>query len=251
MSDNAISPKKTRGACSAGNGFVNYAHRGASEYLPENTLLSFYTGVYMGANGIETDIRHTKDGELVLFHDNSLERVCGVTGAVEDYTFEELQQFSVRKNGFEDRIVRFEDFLRHFSFRNITFAIELKGKDVEEGTATLLRRYGMAEKTVVTSFDLDMIRTFRQIAPEFEVGFLARGIDDALISELKAIGAEEICPKAEQLTPKLVHALHKEGFRVRAWGVGNEELMRLVVACGADGMTVNFPDKLTQLLRNN
>ena len=228
--------------------FINYAHRGASEYLPENTLLSFYTGVWMGANGIETDVRHTKDGELVLFHDNSLERVCGAAGAVEDYTFDELQSFFVRKNGFEDRIVRFEDFLQKFSFRNITFAIELKGRDVEEGSAALLRRYGMVGKTVVTSFDLDMIRKFRQISPEFQIGFLAREVDDALIGELKALGAEEICPKAEHLTPELVRELHDKGFRVRAWGVGSEELMRHVVACGADGMTVNFPDKLTQLL---
>ena len=51
--------------------FINYAHRGASEYLPENTLLSFYTGVFMQANGIETDVRRTKDGVLVLFHDNT------------------------------------------------------------------------------------------------------------------------------------------------------------------------------------
>lgn len=230
--------------------FINYAHRGASEYLPENTLLAFYTGIYMGANGIETDIRHAKDGELVLFHDGSLERVCSVTGAVEDYTFAELQQFFVRKNGFEDKIVRFEEFLQRFAFRDITFAIELKGDDVEEGTAELLRRYGMADKAVVTSFGFDKISKFRRIAPEFQIGFLAREVNEKIISDLKAIGAEEICPKAEQITPELVRDLHSRGFRVRAWGVNNEDLMRNAVACGADGMTVNFPDKLTQLLRD-
>ena len=71
--------------------FVNYAHRGASEYLPENTMLAFYTGIYMGANGIETDVQRCKDGTLVLFHDDTLLRVTGEAGSVEDYTFPELQ----------------------------------------------------------------------------------------------------------------------------------------------------------------
>jgi len=60
--------------------FVNYAHRGASQYAPENTLSAFYLGLAMGANGIETDVQKTKDGVLVLFHDNSLTRVTGAGG---------------------------------------------------------------------------------------------------------------------------------------------------------------------------
>ena len=63
---------------------INYAHRGASEYAPENTLSSFYLGLLQGANGIETDVQRTKDGVLVLFHDNTLDRVTDSTGRVQD-----------------------------------------------------------------------------------------------------------------------------------------------------------------------
>ena len=77
------------------DGFVVYAHRGASEYAPENTMSSFYLGLHMGANGIETDVRRTKDGTLVLFHDATLDRVCGVSGELTDYTYEELTKISV------------------------------------------------------------------------------------------------------------------------------------------------------------
>lgn len=227
---------------------INYAHRGASEYLPENTFLAFDVGIYMGANGIETDIRRTKDGTLVLFHDNTLERVTGEPGAVEDYTFDELRRFMVRKNGYCDRIVRFEDFLERFSFRDLTFAIELKGVGVEEETADLLRKYRMEKKAVVTSFHLEFIRRFREYAPEFEIGFLTREVNDEVIADLKAIGAEEICPKAVLMTEELVERWHEMGFRVRAWGVADERLMEHAVACGADGMTVNFPDRLTKLM---
>lgn len=64
--------------------FISYAHRGASEYAPENTMSSFYLGLEQGANGIETDVRRTKDGVLVLFHDQTLKRVIGETGRVAD-----------------------------------------------------------------------------------------------------------------------------------------------------------------------
>lgn len=229
--------------------FVNYAHRGASEYLPENTMLAFYTGIYMGANGIETDVQRAKDGTLVLFHDDTLKRVTGQPGSVGDYTFQELQQFEVIKNGFSDKIVALEDFLRHFAFRDITFAIELKGAGVEEDTADLLRKYHLEDKAVVTSFQFDFLQKFRAYAPEFQIGYLAEEISDQVLSRLKAIGTEEFCPEAQLMTAELTKKWHDEGFRVRAWGVYHETLMRHAYDCGADGMTVNFPDKLTQLLQ--
>ena len=108
--------------------FVVYAHRGASEYAPENTMSSFQLGVSMGANGIETDVRKTKDGVLVLFHDGNFKRVIGCEGQISDYTYEELMQFRVKneKTDTEDIIISFEDFLRYLGFRDLQFAIELK-----------------------------------------------------------------------------------------------------------------------------
>ena len=228
--------------------FVNYAHRGASEYMPENTLLSFYMGLSMGANGIETDVQRTKDGVLVLFHDDTLARVTGAEGSVCDYTFHQLQQLWVTKGSHRDKIPSLEDFLRHFAPLDLTFAIELKSAGVEEDTANLLRKYHLEKKAIVTSFHFDFIKNFRRFAPEFQIGYLTKATDDETIARLRSIGGEEICPMAETLTPDLTQKWHGLGLRVRAWGVKNEELMRHVCACGSDGMTVNFPDKLTAFL---
>lgn len=228
--------------------FVNYAHRGASEYTPENTLLAFYTGMYMGANGIETDVQMTKDGVLVLFHDHNITRMTGAAGYVSDYTLEELQQFTLEKCGRTDKIVTFEAFLQQFGWRDITFAIEIKQAGIEPQIADMIRKYQIGHKTVVTSFKFECIRALKVYAPELRIGFLKSGVTEATIEELKAIGADEICPHAAEVTPEKVSAWHREGFNVRAWGLDNEELMRSVYDAMADGMTVNFPDKLTEYI---
>lgn len=231
--------------------FVNYAHRGASEYLPENTRIAFYTGLYMGANGIETDVRMTKDGVPVLFHDDTLTRVTGEQGSVEDYTYRELCGFFVRKNGFCDKIVKLEDFLELFAFRDITFAIELKGAGTEKCTADLIRSYDIGHKTVVTSFQLDYLRTIKAYAPELSIGYLTQDGTDQVMAQLRELGAVELCPKACNITREKVDEWHRAGFRVRAWGVADQELMRLAYDAGVDGMTVNFPDKLTAYRKEN
>lgn len=229
--------------------FVNYAHRGASEYTPENTFLAFYTGMYMEANGIETDVQMTKDGILVLFHDDTILRLTGESGAIQDYTLEELRRFTFTKNGLLDKIVTFEDFLKQFAFRDITFAIEIKQAGIEKEIADMMRKYDVCGKSVVTSFMFESLKEIKEYAPEIRVGWLKHGVDDQDIEKLKAIGGEEICPIVAELTPDRVEKWHHEGLNVRAWGVKNEEDMKYVYDCMADGMTCNFPDKLTAYIK--
>lgn len=230
------------------NKFINYAHRGASHYAPENTMMSFYLGIHMGANGIETDVHRSKDGVIMLFHDDSLERVTGQTGSIKDYTVEELKQFRVQKNDLFDRIPSFEDFLQHFSFRDITFAIELKQKDIFRETADLIYQYGIEQKTVVTSFHYDELLKIRNYAPGLKTGYLTSEVTNELLADMKRHGITELCPKASLLTPENVSLWHDYGFTVRAWGVADETIMKHAFDCGVDGMTVNFPDRLKKYI---
>lgn len=230
--------------------FIAYAHRGASEYAPENTMMAFYLGLYMGANGIETDVRRTKDGVLILHHDDTPARTCGeaFTTPVEDMTWAELQELNVQKNGLADKIVTLEDFLSHFAHRNITFAIELKQANIEADVAKMLRRFDLHKKAFVTSFHLAYIRKFKEIAPEFRIGWLVKEVTDDMLHELAAIGGDELCPHADLVTAERVRTWHAAGFSVRAWGA-NRENMRQVFDAHADGMTVNFPDELLAYIK--
>ena len=232
--------------------FINYAHRGASDYFPENTLSAFYAGLSMGANGIETDIHRTKDGVLVLFHDDELERVTDGVGAISDYTYEQLLQLRVYNpaRDREDRILSLEDFLKYFSFRDLTFAVELKQDHVEKQTIDLLEAYGMREKTILTSFNFESIRNAKAYRPEYRVGYLYGPEEPDPLGKLRSIGGEELCPLAEMLRPEMVRQYHQLGLSVRAWGIYTSEIMCQAVDCGVDGMTVNFPDLLTLHMLN-
>ena len=228
--------------------FVNYAHRGASHYCPENTMLSFYTGVYMGANGIETDVRKTKDGVLVLYHDDTLKAKTGADGSVSDYTFEELKKLRVTRGDFSDSIVAFEDFLAHFCDFDLTFAIEIKEEHIEKEIAELIRRYGMEEKVVITSFEFSNLEKMHVVAPELRLGYLTSKTGDGLAEKMKANGIFEICPKSNLIDEAFVEKWHGDGFNVRAWGIKNLDDMKRVYDAGADGMTVNFPNKLKEYI---
>lgn len=226
--------------------FVNYAHRGASEYCPENTLLSFYTGVYMGANGIETDVQLTKDNVAVLFHDDTLLRVTGEKGSVFDYTLEELKTFWVKKNDLRDRIITLEEFLFRFKDFDLTFAIELKGDKTALSTAKLIEKFGIQDKVVATSFKYSEIVDMHEAMPTLRLGYLTSEVSDELLEKMKKDGINEVCSKASIVNSGNCKKWHDMGFNVRAWGVENTELMEKVLDAGVDGMTVNFPDKLTE-----
>lgn len=230
------------------NEFVTYAHRGASHYCPENTMMAFYMGMQMGANGIETDVRRTHDGVLVLFHDETLTRVTGAEGRIADYTYTELQELLVKKGELHDKIPTLEDFLAHFAYRDITFAIELKADGIEKEVADLIIRYGIAEKTVVTAFELYRLENVKAYAPTLRVGYLADTVDDDLVDRLVAMNAAELCPYSGDVTPENVAKWHARGLSVRAWGISDEEIMKKVYDAGADGMTVNFPDLLLRYI---
>ncbi len=233
---------------------INYAHRGASEYAPENTLSSFYLGLLQGANGIETDVQRTKDGILVLFHDDTMERVTDAAGRIADYTLKELKEVKVFGNstsGFYDRIITFREFLEKFSGYDIKFAIELKVDDTEADVVDMIREFGISDKTTVTSFDFEKIKKVKEYDNTIRVGLLTIGDGCDKIEMLKEIGGEEMAPEAAKITEESVQTLRRAGLGVRVWGIFGYApflCMKRMCELQVDGMTVNFPDRLRSFL---
>ena len=233
--------------------FINLAHRGASAYAPENTLASFYKGVELGANGIETDLQKTKDGVIFLFHDDKLDNKTDAKGYPSEYTWAELKQldagswFSPKYKG--ERLLSFEEFLHYFGGKELIFAIELKVPFIEKEVKEILELidyYEIREKVTITSFIFENLMVTRKTDKDIKIGYLLKKIDVDNIKQLKSINAQQICPSAELLTPQGVLLAKEHGLQVRAWGVKNIELMKHALDCGVDGMTLDFPDKLVE-----
>lgn len=230
---------------------INYAHRGASEYAPENTMAAFYLGLEMGADGIETDVRETADGVLVLFHDETLERLTGETLQIAELSYAELYARdlgSYKKKFYEnEKVVLLEDFLRYLSARKAALAIELKAAGIEKRVVDLIDQYGCEENTVITSFHFEYLVNIRTFNQEIKLGYLCKTPEENILDTLIRHGIMQYCPAVRLVTRELVEKAHAKGLNVRAYGIKSIEDMEKAIDCGVDGMTINFPDILAKV----
>ena len=166
-----------------------WAHRGASGYAPENTLDAFRKAVEMGADGIELDVQMTKDGELVVIHDETIDRVSNGKGWVKDYTYEELKKFNFNKTHLEytkEEIPTLEQVYLLIKPTNLTINVEIKTgivfyPGIEERVLELTERLGMKERVIYSSFNHYTIRKIKELDPQAKTGMLYEdGIIDAV-----------------------------------------------------------------------
>ena len=118
----------------------------------------------------------------------------------------------------------------------------------------MVRGYGVTEDESITSFWMEWVDESRTYAPEIPTGWLVpmgRGTqwNDSIMEQALESGFTQVCPRADIVTSEIVEMLHSNGFVVRCHGIFDEDLMRHAVDCGADGMTINFPDKLIEYLQ--
>jgi glycerophosphoryl diester phosphodiesterase len=231
------------------------AHRGASSYAPENTLAAFDLALAMGIMHIELDVHCTRDEQVVVIHDETVDRTTNGTGPVTNYTLAELRcldagaWFGAEFAG--QRVSTYAEILARYGGR-VHLHTEIKGHTAHlaQHTVDLIRQYNMTAQVTMTSFQQPPLQDIRTYAPELPTGWLVREVNETIITQAQQLGVTQLCPHAATVTPALVRHLHAQGFVVRAWGVTDEVLMRQVVDAGADGMTVNFPDKLVAYVQS-
>lgn len=236
--------------------FMIIAHRGASSYAPENTLAAFDLALQMGVRHIELDVHLTSDGHIVVIHDDTVDRTTNGSGPVTGHTLAELRAldagswFGAAFVG--QRIPTFAEVLERYKGR-VHIHTEIKGHSasLSQQTVDVIRQHGMEAQVTMTSFQKIRLEEIRAYAPALPTGWLVGEVNDTIIAQARALDLTQLCPRANTLTPELVHRLHAEGFVVRAWGVTTEAVMQQAVQVGVDGMTVNFPDKLIAYLQSH
>ncbi|MBX3013114.1 MAG: glycerophosphodiester phosphodiesterase [Caldilineaceae bacterium] len=236
------------------------AHRGASAYVPENTLAAFELAHAMGVTEIETDVQITTDGMVVLCHDRTLARYGHGEQVVEEQLWSTLATldmgswFSPYLHQ-DKRMLRLDELFAAFGDK-FTYHIELKGSaataTLAAATQQLIVQYGLHDSCIITSFAYAALVAMQQVDPSLRLGWLVQTITTEEVAKAQALGLFQLCPKAELVTPAIVAQARTVVAEVRAWGLTGEKastqtkevqaLIQQVLAAGCDGMTINWPD---------
>jgi glycerophosphoryl diester phosphodiesterase len=247
------------------------AHRGGAGLWPENTLYAFERAAALGVDVIETDVRVTKDGELVVFHDEGVERTTDGAGRIGSLTLAELKRldaayrfspdggrsFPVRGSGVTVPTLR-EVF---DALPRMRFNIEPKQAvpSLAAPLCRLLREYGMTDRVLIASFRGATLDEFRRECPEVATSaatgevasfftLQGAGLAASYSPVMQALQVPEQAGSLRVLTRGFVEAAHGRNLRVHAWTVNAEGDMRRLVEMGVDGIMTDYPDRLLKVL---
>jgi glycerophosphoryl diester phosphodiesterase len=230
-------------------------HRGAAALAPENTWESFDVSIALGVDAIETDIRATADGELVLLHDRLLNRTTNGVGAIEETPWAVVQTldagswFSAQYQN--AKIPRLFETLERYGTQT-HLVLEIKQAGIEAKVLEQVKDLNLLQNVTFTAFEFDSVRAVKGLMPEVRVGWLTSDDSPNTIAKTLAAKFEQICLPVSRLSEERVADLHGMGLEVRAWKVTDEAAMHSALKAGVDGMTIDFPHRLlTALGRSN
>lgn len=229
-----------------------FAHRGASGYAPENTLEAFALAGEQGAQGIELDVQLTKDGEVVVIHDETIDRVSTGKGAVRDYTLEELRRFSFHnhKKEYEGvQIPTLREVLEQVKPGGMEVNIELKTgiywyPGLEEKTVELVKAAGMENKVIYSSFNHYSVQKILELDGEAETAYLYSDVLLNVENYAKNTGVCGLHPAVYHLKmADFLESYQRSGLKVRVWTVNDEADMRQFIEKDLEAVITNYPDR--------
>ena len=236
-----------------------FAHRGFSGMYPENSPLAFRMAAEKtNADGIESDVHISKDGQLVIFHDASVERTSNGTGFIRDLTYAQLLELDIgawKSPEFAGQHIwtlgQLLDFCRE---ARMLLNLELKNYEVfydglEQRVIDEICARGMQEQVFVSSFNHISMQRFKDLCPEIETGLL---YDKPLLDMehyLLPSNADNMHPRYMllQYQPELMDLFHGRGMKVNTWTVNDAADMRDMIHRGVDGIISNYPDLLCRV----
>jgi glycerophosphoryl diester phosphodiesterase len=224
-------------------------HRGAPRRARENTLDSLDWAESLGVDAVEFDVRQTRDGEAVLFHDEDV-LLGGQRVPVKSFTAREVEKLTLPSDLGEYRIPRLEEVLHRYGHA-MRYVIEAKTSAstqlslMARRIAMLAGAFGVGPRCLVVSFDAEFLRRMREVDPEIATGFI---FDHAVA--LPAPGkatplfppVDAICPRRDLVEPGLLEQAAAAGLAVHVWTVDEEAEMRRLIGAGVASIITNLPD---------
>ena len=229
-----------------------YAHRGASGYAPENTLEAFRMAAEMGAHGVELDVHICKSGEIVVAHDETVDRVSDGSGLIRDLSLSELKKLRFNKThpAFADaRMPTLEEVFTLLKPTGLSINIELKNSvfdypELEKKVIELAGRCFPQDRLLFSSFNHYSMQRVKAIDATLKCGLLYDATMVRPWAYAVALGMDALHPLyTEVLVPGgECEKAHRAGIQVNPWTVNREEDIRAVLAAGADIVITNVPD---------
>lgn len=230
---------------------VVYAHRGASGYAPENTLEAFRLAMDMGADGFELDVHLSRDGELIVMHDETVDRTTNGTGRIMDKTAAELKELDAC-NGMEKykgaKIPTLAEVFALIQGTKLLINCELKTDNIqypgiEEKCLKLAEQMGVESQLLYSSFNHYSLMKLKALNPNAPTGALYSNAIYQPWDYVKPLGIENIHPHWGNLyLPGLIEGCLKAGVGINPWTVNEEAVMKLCIHHGI-GVITNYPDK--------
>lgn len=235
-----------------------FGHRGASAMAPENTLEAFALAAEQGADGIELDVQMTRDGQLVVAHDERIDRVSNGTGEIRKYTLEQLKQLSFNRNHPEYQnavIPTLKEVLELMKPLKLTINIELKTgiywyEGIEEAVANLVREMKMEKQVIYSSFNHYSVQKMRQLCPESETAYLYSDVMLHVEEYAKNTGVQGLHPALYHVKmTDFLEQYQRSGLAVRVWTVDKEDDIRFLIEKNVDAIITNEPEKAIRILK--
>jgi len=239
------------------------AHRGSSTHAPENTLAAFVLAADQGADAIELDVTLTRDGQVVVIHDDTLERTTNGHGRVDQLLYAEVTQYDagVKFNGkFTGECVPLLSQVFEAVGQRVLINVELKSTTVrstglEAKVIDLIRQHGLIERVIISSFNPLALITVKRAEPRLACGllyspdepiYLSRAWLAPLIPNLNARH-----PQASTVTPDVVKQIHARGQKINVWTVLEPAEVKKLAAAGVDGLIGNDPVMMREVLEQS
>ncbi|MGN7400161.1 glycerophosphodiester phosphodiesterase [Cytobacillus praedii] len=233
----------------------NVAHRGAAGYAPENTIAGFDLAVEMKADYIEIDVQRSKDGEIVVIHDTTVDRTTDGTGKVGDLTFEQLRSLDAGSWKGEqfagEPIPTFEEILDRYHGK-VGILIELKAPElypgIEKQVAEALKERNLDkpqnEKIIIQSFNFESMKSMDQLLPKVPIGVLTSNLKDTTAEALQEFStyADWFNPSYGIVTEELVNQVHSLGMQIGSWTVRSQEAADFLFDMKVDAIITDYPD---------
>ena len=234
-----------------------FAHRGASFHYPENTMLAFRQAAGMGAHALELDVQLSRDQEVVVIHDETVNRTSDQQGYVKDYTYQQLLAMDFSAGFFEYegiRIPTLDEVLSFAKEARLQVNIELKNHNIlyeglEERVLGIIDDHQMDDHVVLSSFNhISLVK----------VKDLKAGIETALIYSCmlfepwvyaRSCLADGLHPLYRSIQADTIAACRENGIRVRPWTVDDANLIKAFKNWGVDGIITNSPDVAMEAIR--